>query len=302
MVVAQNALERKHLVVSHEPNHVVNRDFSRDPNHVVSHDPNHVVSHDPNHIVISCENVSVVRSRKEILCDVSLHAKRGELIAILGPNGAGKSTLLGVLAGDLQSDTGEVFFGDKPVGEINHRDLAKLRAVLPQRVTVSFPYTVGEVVEMGRGPKLGTNDQDLVENAMQRLGVAEMRNRLYRTLSIGEQARVSMARILAQDTQLMLLDEPTAVLDIGQQEKLMRIVRSLVDEGRTVIAVFHDLNVAMSFADRVILLQNGRQIAAGTPRETLTAETLTAIYEHKIDVIRVNDDTGPVVIPGPRNN
>ena len=290
MVVAQNALERKHLVVSH------------DPNSVVSHDPNHVVSHDPNHIVISCENVSVVRSRKEILCDVSLHAKRGELIAILGPNGAGKSTLLGVLAGDLQSETGEVFFGDKPVGEINHRDLAKLRAVLPQRVTVSFPYTVGEVVEMGRGPKLGTNDQDLVENAMQRLGVAEMRNRLYRTLSIGEQARVSMARILAQDTQLMLLDEPTAVLDIGQQEKLMRIVRSLVDEGRTVIAVFHDLNVAMSFADRVILLQNGRQIAAGTPRETLTAETLTEIYEHKIDVIRVNDDTGPVVIPGPRNN
>ena len=290
MVVAQNALERKHLVVSH------------DPNPVVSHDPNPVVSHDPNHDVISCENVSVVRSRKEILCDVSLHAKRGELIAILGPNGAGKSTLLGVLAGDLQSETGEVFFGDKPVGEINHRDLAKLRAVLPQRVTVSFPYTVGEVVEMGRGPKLGTNDQDLVENAMQRLGVAEMRNRLYRTLSIGEQARVSMARILAQDTQLMLLDEPTAVLDIGQQEKLMRIVRSLVDEGRTVIAVFHDLNVAMSFADRVILLQNGRQIAAGTPRETLTAETLTAIYEHKIDVIRVNDDTGPVVIPGPRNN
>ena len=290
MVVAQNALERKHLVVSH------------DPNHIVSHDPNHDVSHDPNHIVISCENVSVVRSRKEILCDVSLHAKRGELIAILGPNGAGKSTLLGVLAGDLQSETGEVFFGDKPVGEINHRDLAKLRAVLPQRVTVSFPYTVGEVVEMGRGPKLGTNDQDLVENAMQRLGVAEMRNRLYRTLSIGEQARVSMARILAQDTQLMLLDEPTAVLDIGQQEKLMRIVRSLVDEGRTVIAVFHDLNVAMSFADRVILLQNGRQIAAGTPRETLTAETLTEIYEHKIDVIRVNDDTGPVVIPGPRNN
>lgn len=265
---------------------------------VVSHD----VSRDPNHVVISCNNVSVVRSRKEILCDVSLHAKRGELVAILGPNGAGKSTLLSVLAGDLQSETGEVFFEEKPVGEINHRELAKLRAVLPQRVTISFPYTVGEVVEMGRGPKLGINDQDLVENAMQRLGVAEMRNRLYRTLSIGEQARVSMARILAQDTQLMLLDEPTAVLDIGQQEKLMRIVRSLVDEGRTVIAVFHDLNVAMSFADRVILLQNGRQIAAGTPRETLTAETLTAIYEHKIDVIRVNDDTGPVVIPGPRNN
>jgi len=252
--------------------------------------------------VIKCENISVVRSRKEILCDISLHANKGELVAILGPNGAGKSTLLSVLAGDLQSETGSVFFGDKPVTEVTNRELARLRAVLPQRVTVSFPYTVAEVVEMGRGPKLGTKDEDLVENAMQRLGVAEMRNRLYRTLSIGEQARVSMARILAQDTQLLLLDEPTAVLDIGQQEKLMQIVRSLVEEGRTVIAVFHDLNVAMSFADRVILLQNGRHVASGTPRETLTPETLSSIYEHKIVVIRVNDDTGPVVIPGPRRN
>lgn len=252
--------------------------------------------------VIKCENISVVRSRKEILCDISLHANKGELVAILGPNGAGKSTLLSVLAGDLQSETGNVFFGDKPVTVVTNRELARLRAVLPQRVTVSFPYTVAEVVEMGRGPKLGANDEDLVESAMQRLGVAEMRNRLYRTLSIGEQARVSMARILAQDTQLLLLDEPTAVLDIGQQEKLMQIVRSLVEEGRTVIAVFHDLNVAMSFADRVILLQNGRHAASGIPRETLTPETLSSIYEHKIDVIRVNDDTGPVVIPGPRKN
>jgi iron complex transport system ATP-binding protein len=154
---------------------------------------------------------------------------------------------------------------------------------------------------MGRGPKLGADDQNLVESAMLRLDVSAMRNRLYRSLSIGEQARVSMARILAQDTQLLLLDEPTAVLDIGQQEKLMRIVRSLVDEGRTVIAVFHDLNVAMSFADRVILLQNGKQVASGAPRETLTASTLSSIYEHRIDVIKVNDDTGPVVIPSPRS-
>ena len=126
--------------------------------------------------VIKCENISVVRSRKEILCDISLHANKGELVAILGPNGAGKSTLLSVLAGDLQSETGNVFFGDKPVTEITNRELARLRAVLPQRVTVSFPYTVAEVVEMGREPKLGANDEDLVESAMQRLGVAEMRS------------------------------------------------------------------------------------------------------------------------------
>ena len=251
--------------------------------------------------IIKCENVSVVRGETTILQDVSLQANQGELIAILGPHGAGKSTLLGVLAGDLIPNSGIVNFGEDQISSLTKRELAQRRAVLPQQVTVSFPFSVEEVVEMGRGPKQTGADQDLIEMAMKRVDVLEMRTRLYRSLSIGEQARVSMARILAQDTPLLLLDEPTAVLDIGQQEKLMRIVRSLVDDGRTVIAVFHDLNVAMSFADRVVLLQKGKQVAAGAPRETMTAETLSNIYEHKIDVITVNDDTGPVVIPSPRD-
>ena len=251
--------------------------------------------------IIKCENVSVVRGETTILQDVSLQANQGELIAILGPNGAGKSTLLGVLAGDLIPNSGTVNFGGDQISSLTKRELALRRAVLPQQVTVSFPFSVEEVVEMGRGPKQTGTDQDLIEMAMKRVDVLEMRTRLYRSLSIGEQARVSMARILAQDTPLLLLDEPTAVLDIGQQEKLMRIVRSLVDDGRTVIAVFHDLNVAMSFADRVVLLQKGKQVATGAPRETMTAETLSNIYEHKIDVITVNDDTGPVVIPSPRD-
>ena len=251
--------------------------------------------------VIKCESVSVIRGTKTILNDVSMHANQGELVAILGPNGAGKSTLLGVLAGDLSPDSGTVHFGDDQISSLTKSDLARYRAVLPQQVTVSFPFSVEEVVEMGRGPKSTGADQDLIEMAMKKVDVLEMRNRLYRSLSIGEQARVSMARILAQDTQLLLLDEPTAVLDIGQQEKLMRIVRSLVDDGRTVIAVFHDLNVAMSFADRVVLLRKGKQVADGTPRTTLTAETLSNIYEHKIDVVAVNDDTGPVIIPSPRD-
>ena len=251
--------------------------------------------------IIKCENVSVVRGETTILQDVSLQANQGELIAILGPNGAGKSTLLGVLAGDLIPNSGTVNFGGDQISSLTKRELALRRAVLPQQVTVSFPFSVEEVVEMGRGPKQTGADQDLIEMAMKRVDVLEMRTRLYRSLSIGEQARVSMARILAQDTPLLLLDEPTAVLDIGQQEKLMRIVRSLVDDGRTVIAVFHDLNVAMSFADRVVLLRKGKQVADGTPRTTLTAETLSNIYEHKIDVVAVNDDTGPVIIPSPRD-
>jgi iron complex transport system ATP-binding protein len=251
--------------------------------------------------VIKCENVSVIRGTKTILNDVSIHANQGELVAILGPNGAGKSTLLGVLAGDLSPDSGTVHFGDDQITSLTKSGLALRRAVLPQQVTVSFPFSVEEVVEMGRGPKSTSADQNLIEMAMKKVDALEMRNRLYRSLSIGEQARVSMARILAQDTQLLLLDEPTAVLDIGQQEKLMRIVRSLVDDGRTVIAVFHDLNVAMSFADRVVLLRKGKQVADGTPRTTLTAETLSNIYEHKIDVVAVNDGTGPIIIPSPRD-
>ncbi|MFM8714488.1 MAG: ABC transporter ATP-binding protein, partial [Actinomycetota bacterium] len=131
---------------------------------------------------------------------------------------------------------------------------------------------------MGRNPWLDSSDDAKIDAAMRRLDVDALRDRTYQTLSVGEQARVSMARVLAQDTPLLLLDEPTAVLDIGQQERFLAVARALVDEGRGVVAVLHDLNVAMRFATRVVVLHEGKCVASGAPHDVLTPALLSNVY------------------------
>lgn len=233
--------------------------------------------------------VSVVRGGIRLLDGVDVSVTAGEFVAVLGPNGAGKSTLLGALAGDFSLSSGSVTINDKEISTLAPRDLARLRAVLPQQIVISFPFTVREVVAMGRNPWLNECDDERIDAAMRRLNVESMRGRTYQTLSVGEQARVSMARVLAQDTPILLLDEPTAVLDIGQQERFLAVARSLVDEGRGVIAVLHDLNVAMRFATRVVVLHEGRCVASGDPREVLTPSLLSNVYHQKIRVDSTSD-------------
>jgi len=240
--------------------------------------------------------VSVVRGGIRLLDGVDVSVTAGEFVAVLGPNGAGKSTLLGALAGDFPLSSGSVAINDKEISALAPRDLARLRAVLPQQIVISFPFTVREVVAMGRNPWLDERDDERIDAAMRRLNVESMRGRTYQTLSVGEQARVSMARVLAQDTPILLLDEPTAVLDIGQQERFLAVARSLVDEGRGVIAVLHDLNVAMRFATRVVVLHEGRCVASGDPREVLTPSLLSNVYHQKIRVDSTSDGR-PVILP-----
>jgi len=240
--------------------------------------------------------VSVVRGGIRLLDGVDVSVTAGEFVAVLGPNGAGKSTLLGALAGDFSLSSGSVTINDKEISTLAPRDLARLRAVLPQQIVISFPFTVREVVAMGRNPWLDERDDERIDAAMRRLNVESMRGRTYQTLSVGEQARVSMARVLAQDTPILLLDEPTAVLDIGQQERFLAVARSLVDEGRGVIAVLHDLNVAMRFATRVVVLHEGRCVASGDPREVLTPSLLSNVYHQKIRVDSTSDGR-PVILP-----
>jgi iron complex transport system ATP-binding protein len=240
--------------------------------------------------------VSVVRGGIRLLDGVDVSVTAGEFVAVLGPNGAGKSTLLGALAGDFSLSSGSVTINDKEISTLAPRDLARLRAVLPQQIVISFPFTVREVVAMGRNPWLNERDDERIDAAMRRLNVESMRGRTYQTLSVGEQARVSMARVLAQDTPILLLDEPTAVLDIGQQERFLAVARSLVDEGRGVIAVLHDLNVAMRFATRVVVLHEGRCVASGDPREVLTPSLLSNVYHQKIRVDSTSDGR-PVILP-----
>jgi iron complex transport system ATP-binding protein len=243
--------------------------------------------------------VSVVRNGATLLDRVDVSVRSGEFVAVLGPNGAGKSTLLGAVAGDFPTTRGSVTIDGLPLESFAPRDLARKRAVLPQQIVISFPFTVREVVAMGRNPWLDDNDDERIEAAMRRMGVEPLRKRTYQTLSVGEQARVSMARVLAQDTPILLLDEPTAVLDIGQQERFLAVARSLVDEGRGVAAVLHDLNVAMRVATRVVVLHEGRCVASGAPREVLTPTLLSNVYHQKIRVDSTSDGS-PVILPDHR--
>ncbi len=245
---------------------------------------------------LSASHLVVSRGGTTLLEDVSLSVKSGELLAVLGPNGAGKSTLLGAIAGDFPITGGSVSINGRELSTLAPRDLARVRAVLPQQIAISFPFTVREIVTMGRSPWLNEQDDERITAAMQRMEVMALAGRTYQTLSVGEQARVSMARVLAQDTPLLFLDEPTAVLDIGQQERFLAIARSLVDEGRGVIAVLHDLNVAMRFATEVVVLHQGRCVASGEPRTVLTEALLSDVYHQKIRVTATTDGRS-VILP-----
>jgi iron complex transport system ATP-binding protein len=245
---------------------------------------------------IVAKNLVVTRTNTTLLNDVSLEVTTGELVAVLGPNGAGKSTLLGALSGDFPLAGGSVAINENNIATMTPKTLARLRAVLPQQIAISFPFTVREIVAMGRGPWLDGNDDERIESAMQRLEITALQKRTYQTLSVGEQARVSMARVLAQDTPLLLLDEPTAVLDIGQQERFLAIARTLVDEGRGVVAVLHDLNVAMRFATRVVVLHEGRCVASGDPQSVLTPALLSNVYHQNIQVTTTTEGRS-VILP-----
>lgn len=245
---------------------------------------------------LTASHLVVTRGSTTLLNDVSLSVQSGELLAVLGPNGAGKSTLLGAIAGDFPLASGSVCINQRELSSLPPRELARMRAVLPQQIAISFPFTVREIVAMGRSPWLNDDDDERISAAMQRMEVASLAGRTYQTLSVGEQARVSMARVLAQDTPLLFLDEPTAVLDIGQQERFLSIARSLVDEGRGVIAVLHDLNVAMRFATKVLVLHQGRCVASGNPRTVLTDALLSDVYHQKIRVTATTDGRS-VILP-----
>ncbi|PWD52487.1 heme ABC transporter ATP-binding protein [Serinibacter arcticus] len=250
---------------------------------------------------MSARGVRVVLGGSLILDDVDLEVRPGELTALVGPNGAGKSTLLAVLAGDLDPAAGTVEVTGRELRRTPVRDLARVRAVQVQESQLSFSFTATEVVAMGRAPWQGTPSEDdddaVVAASMRRADVTHLAARRFPSLSGGEKARTSFARALAQDTRVLLLDEPTAALDIRHQEALLTEVTRLVADGAAVVVVLHDLSLAGAYADRVVLLRGGRVRADGTPHEVLTAELLTEVYEHPVDVIHHPDSPGPVVLP-----
>jgi iron complex transport system ATP-binding protein len=253
-------------------------------------------------VLLEARDVGYRIGAAELLRGVDLALERGRLLAIGGPNGAGKSTLLKVLAGELEPSSGQVLLDGRLLAGFRPRELARRRAVLPQQTILQFAFSAEEVVELGRSPhrrRFGgwtTNDVRAVQEAMEGVDVGPLAARSFPSLSAGEQARVSLARVLAQETELLLLDEPTAALDLRHQELVMQLARELVDRGRTVVAVVHDLNLAARHADDVALLKDGGLAALGSPWDVLTEATVEAVFEQPVCVLPHPGCDRPVVV------
>ncbi|AYF75757.1 heme ABC transporter ATP-binding protein [Nocardia yunnanensis] len=243
---------------------------------------------EPGAVTLRARGLSARRGTRTVLDSVDFPVVAGQIVALVGPNGAGKSTLLAALAGELDLTGGSVELDGHALTHWTPLDMARRRAVLPQAHTVGFPFSAREVVAMGRAPWARTARQDhddtLIAAAMAATDVTRLAARPFPALSGGERARVALARVLAQDTATLLLDEPTAALDLGHQEQVLRLARDRAAAGAAVVVVLHDLGVAAAYADRVAVLDAGRIAADGPPRDILTPELLTRVYRHPVDV------------------
>ena len=216
----------------------------------------------------------------------------GMFYGLIGPNGSGKSTFIDILMGISKPDRGEVLFGNIPVASIAKRELAKKLSLVPQSVAMGFDFSVYEIVLMGRHPHIArfaaptTIDFDLVESALQQLDIHHLRNRPATNLSGGEKQRVAVARALAQDTPVMLLDEATSNLDIRHSLEIMRVLKKRVtNEGSTIIAAVHDLNLAAAFCDKLIVLKDKNIHSEGETNTILNTEMIEEVFSVEASVV-----------------
>ncbi len=240
-------------------------------------------------VVCAADSVVLTRGGRHLLDKVSLEVRAGEVLALLGPNGAGKSTLLSVLSGDLAPDGGAALFGGRPITDWSLIDLSRRRSVLLQENQLLFPFTVHQVVEMGRAPwrrtPLEDDDNEAIAESIAAADIAHLGNRRVPSLSGGERARTAFARVMAGRTGVLMLDEPTAALDLGHQEAVLGLARERAAAGDAVLVVLHDLNLAAAYADRIALLRDGRIAALDTPERVLTAEIVSDVYRTPVEVI-----------------
>lgn len=245
--------------------------------------------------MIEVNGLTVNASGRRILDGITFCLEAGGLYGIIGPNGAGKSTLLAAISGVRRIDGGDVKVFGRPVASIPRRKLARRLAVLQQEALPGTAFTVREVTSMGRYPYqnwFGGRDEAgeaLIDRVLETLGLSAYAHRRLGALSGGERQRVALAKVMVQDPELLLLDEPTTYLDIGYQIHLLDLVRDWQrSEGRTAVAVLHDLNLAAQYCDRLLVLHEGRLAAEGAPSEVLTAETIRRVF-----------GVDPVVLPHP---
>jgi iron complex transport system ATP-binding protein len=255
--------------------------------------------------VLQAQDVSVRAGLRFLLREVSLSVAAGERVALVGPNGAGKSTLIRVQSGELRPHAGAVRLKDREIGSYSPRMLALHRAVLSQNISVTFPFTVAEMVRMGAGDRSGAAIDALVDKALYEIDLSDFRDRVITTLSGGEQGRAHFARVLVQlacgegayGPGVLLLDEPTAALDLRHQLDMAASAKRCAERGTAVIAILHDLNLAAWFAERVIVLDRGEIVADGAPAETITDAMLHKVFGIAVEVGQAPPPGTPFVLP-----
>ncbi|WON78767.1 heme ABC transporter ATP-binding protein [Serratia sp. UGAL515B_01] len=252
--------------------------------------------------MLTAKQLHYSRGGRKLLTNISLSIASGEVVAIIGPNGAGKSTLLRLLTGYQAADSGECRLLGKPLEQWHPQQLAKVRSVMRQHSELAFPFSVEEVVAMGRSPYGGRDEQQAIKQVLAQTGCTALARRDYRQLSGGEQQRVQLARVLVQLWQpkpapaWLFLDEPTSALDLYHQQHTLRLLRSLTrQQPLAVCCILHDLNLAALYADRIFLLHQGRLVASGTPHEVLQQECLLRWYQADLGVTLHPDTALPQV-------
>ncbi len=255
--------------------------------------------------MLQIERLSVFYGARKVLSEINLTVNAGEIVALIGPNGAGKSTLIRTISGVLPIQSGSVQANGKDVTKLDSMQRAREMAVVPQAVSLPPAFTAWETVLLGRTPYLNflgqasVKDEALARLALEQVDGLQLAEKRMDQMSGGEQQRILLARALAQATPILLMDEPTAHLDIRHQIDLLQLVKQQAREKNlTVLVALHDLNLASLFADRIAIVQNGALCVAGNPQETLTAEILNSIYNVPVYIIRHPETGAPLIVPG----
>ena len=257
--------------------------------------------------IIEIKNIDFSYNTKKVLADVSFPVKQGEFLGIIGPNGAGKSTVLRLICGILKPDRGSIAILNESLSSIEPRQLAKKIAFVPQETHFSLDFTVEDIVMMGRYPYLrafqreNKTDYEARDHALNYVDVDDLRKRRINSLSSGERQRVVLARALAQEPQILILDEPTSHLDLHHQYAIMELLKKMNKEGMSIIVVNHDLNLASLYCERLVLMYRGKVFKQGTPAEILNEKTLKDVYLTDVKVMKHPHKDVPHILLKPKD-
>jgi iron complex transport system ATP-binding protein len=254
-------------------------------------------------VSIAIANLSYSVEGASLLREINLEVAQGSIAAIVGPNGSGKTSLLKVVSREVDAQHGKVEINGHDVGTLTLAERAQRFGVLPQEANLDFPFTVEEVVQMGRIPHLTTMRENIaiVNEILAEMELESIRYRIYPTLSGGEKQRVQIGRVLSQiwgnrEQACLFLDEPTSALDLAHQIALLKTLRQIAKLGSTVMIVLHDINLALRFAEHVVLLFDGRVLSSGTPLEVFSTDNMKTAFQVDIDIFTTDDPKRPFLI------